>query len=293
MEGSRLHIAMYPWLAIGHISPHIQLSNKLAKRGHKISIFIPQKTISKLQHLNLHPDLITLYPITIPHVEGLPHGAETTSDVDRSESALLMVAMDRTEKQFEDLLIQLKPNIVFFDMAHWVPNVARRLGIISVQYWVTGLVVTAYDKSTENPSLHGGFPDKSMKLVKYEEEIFEKVREMEFGNGVSFVDRHDMGARSADAIGYKNCKEIEGPFADYLEKLLGKPILLSGPVIPEPQISTLDPEMDQWLGGFKHGSVIYCAFGSECIFELPQFQELLLGLELTGIYACMLSYFWS
>ncbi|XP_054813765.1 cyanidin 3-O-galactoside 2''-O-xylosyltransferase FGGT1-like [Prosopis cineraria] len=281
MEEPRMHIAMYPWLAIGHMTPYIQLANKLARRGHRISIFIPPRTHSKLQHLNLHPQLITFVPITLSHVEGLPQGAETTADVDRSRSSLLMVAADRTEKQVEHLLVQLKPNIVFFDMIHWLPDLARRLGIKSVQYWVNGLVVTAYDKSTEtqNPP----FPDLSIRLHMHEEKLFERIREMEFGNGVRFVDRHEWGARSSDAVAYKNCREMEGPFADYLEKVWGKPVLLSGPVIPEPQTSSLEPEWDHWLGGFKHGSVVYCAFGSECILELSQFQELLLGLELSGM----------
>ncbi|KAI9079153.1 hypothetical protein K1719_038879 [Acacia pycnantha] len=142
MEEAPMHISMYPWLALGHISPYVQLSNKLAQRGHRISIFIPTRTLSKLQHLNLHPHLITFIPITVPHVEGLvPHGAETTSDVDTSLIPLLMTAMDRTQKQVEDLLIQLKPNIVFFDFTHWLPDLARRLGIKSDSSMVLSFTV--------------------------------------------------------------------------------------------------------------------------------------------------------
>ncbi|KAI9083040.1 hypothetical protein K1719_034944 [Acacia pycnantha] len=283
MEEAPMHISMYPWLALGHISPYVQLSNKLAQRGHRISIFIPTRTLSKLQHLNLHPHLITFIPITVPHVEGLvPHGAETTSDVDPSLIPLLMTAMDRTQKQVEDLLIQLKPNIVFFDFTHWLPDLARRLGIKSVRYMITGLVAASYRQSRENPS-DDGFPDKSIRLHKHEEKNYERIKEMEFGNGVRFLDRLEWGARSADAIAHRSCRELEGPFVDYLEKVRGKRILLSGPVIPESQTSTLEPKWDHWLAGFKHGSVIYCAFGSEFDFELPQFQELLLGLELSGM----------
>ncbi|PIA30582.1 hypothetical protein AQUCO_05500115v1 [Aquilegia coerulea] len=38
-----------------------------------------------------------------------------------------------------------------------------------------------------------------------------------------------------------------------------------------------------WLGGFKKGSVVYCAFGSECVLQKDQFQELVLELEQTGL----------
>ncbi|KAK4255654.1 hypothetical protein QN277_008627 [Acacia crassicarpa] len=283
MEEARMHIAMYPWLAFGHISPFVLLANKLAQRGHRISIFIPTRTQSKLQHMNLHPHLITFIPITVPHVEGLvPRSAETTSDVDPSRSPFLMAAMDHTQKQVEDLLIQLKPNIVFFDFTHWLPDLARPLGIKSVQYWISGLVMTAYAISRAIPS--DGFPDKSIRLHKHEEKMFEMMKKIDSGSGVSFLARHTLGARSADAIAYRSCREIDGPFADYVEKMSGRRILLTGPVIPpEAQTSTLEPKWDHWLAGFKHDSVIYCAFGSECVLEVSQFKELLLGLELSGM----------
>lgn len=38
-----------------------------------------------------------------------------------------------------------------------------------------------------------------------------------------------------------------------------------------------------WLESFKPKTVIFCAFGSECILKSNQFKELLLGFELTGM----------
>ncbi|KAI8551522.1 hypothetical protein RHMOL_Rhmol06G0193400 [Rhododendron molle] len=91
------HIAMYPWFALGHLTPFLHLSNKLAKKGHKISFLIPTKTQKKLQPFNLHPELITFVPIAVPPVPGLPPGVETTADVGMASHTLLMEAMDRTE----------------------------------------------------------------------------------------------------------------------------------------------------------------------------------------------------
>lgn len=79
-HNSCLHIVMYLWFGLGHITPFLRLSNKLDRKGHKIS-FVPTKTQSRVQHLNLFPHLITFVPIVVPNVEGLPLGAETTSDV--------------------------------------------------------------------------------------------------------------------------------------------------------------------------------------------------------------------
>nr|KYP45070.1 Anthocyanidin 3-O-glucosyltransferase [Cajanus cajan] len=216
-----LHIAIFPWFAMGHLTPTLHLSNKLAQRGHRISFILPKRTQTKLQHLNLHPHLITFVPITVPRVDGLPHDAETTSDLPLSLFPLLATALDRTEKDIELLLRDLKPQIVFFDFQHWLPKLTRSLGIKSVLY-------------------------------------------------------------SIDAIGFKGCKEIDGPYAEYLEKVFGKPVLLSGPLLPEPPNSTLEEKWVAWLGGFNPSAVIFCAYGSENPLRQNQFQELLLGLELTG-----------
>jgi hypothetical protein len=60
-------------------------------------------------------------------------------------------------------------------------------------------------------------------------------------------------------------------------------VLFSGPVIPEPNTSTLEEKWSTLLGEFKANSVIHCAFESECTLEKDQFEELLLGLEFTGM----------
>jgi hypothetical protein len=289
MEAPQLHIAMYPWFAMGHCIPFLHLSNKLAMRGHRISLFIPKKAQTKIQHLNHHPNLITFIPITVPHVDGLPPDAETTSDVPFSQFPLLATAMDLTQDHIEQILLQIKPNIVFFDFSFWLPNLTKKLGIKSVQYIIVNPLTVAYlgsptrelteDDLTEPPS---GFPDSSIKLNAHEARVLSAFGKMEFGSGVLFKDRLSTGRRLCDAIGFKGCREIEGPYVDYLEKQFKKSVILSGPLLPEPTNSCLEEKWANWLAGFEPSSVIFCAFGSETILEVNQFQELLLGLELTG-----------
>ncbi|TKY66742.1 Anthocyanidin 3-O-glucoside 2''-O-glucosyltransferase [Spatholobus suberectus] len=201
----QMHIAMYPWFAMGHISPYLHLANKLARRGHKISFFMPKRTKAKLEHFNQYPQLITFITITIPRVDGLPPEAETTSEVPSSLRPLLMTAMDRTEKDFELLLLELKPNIVFFDFASWIPNLTRSLGIKSVQYMILSLISTAYVESVAqcqeknlvrdelNP-MHApdGFPDSSIKLHAHEFQALTSIMKLEFGSGVRFYDRRHV-----------------------------------------------------------------------------------------------------
>lgn len=291
---SSLHIAMYPWFALGHLTPFLHISNKLAKLGHRISYFIPTKTQPKLQSFNRFPDLITFVPITVPHVNGLPPGAETTLDVPFPLHTLIMTAMDRTEPEIERLLCDLKPDIIFFDFTHWVPRLARTLGIKSLHYCIISPVTIGYTLSparlcraeevTEADLLHPppGYPDSSIKLRLHEAQAFASKRNSTFGSNVGFYERQFISLREADALGYRTCKEIEGQFIDFLEKEFNKPVLLSGPAIPEPPTSTLEERWAKWFSGFKAGSVVYCAFGSECTLRKEQFQELVLGLELTG-----------
>ncbi|CAM8989390.1 unnamed protein product [Rhodiola kirilowii] len=96
---AQIHIAMYPWLAMGHLTSFLHLSNKLAEQNHKISFFIQPFT-----HFDLHHHLITSFiPITVPNIPGLPEHTETTADVPYPLHSLLMAAMDKTAPEIEGL----------------------------------------------------------------------------------------------------------------------------------------------------------------------------------------------
>jgi hypothetical protein len=296
MGSTSLHLAMYPWFAIGHLTPFLYLSNKLAQKGHRISFFIPTKTQPKLEPLNLYPDHITFVPIALPHVDGLPSDAETTSDVPSTLFPHLVIAMDRTESLIELLLRDLKPDIIFFDIAFWVPKLARNLGIKSILYSVVSAasvcycMVPARQRSgyhSENDFMQppSGFPlSSSIVLHVHEARLFAAVSTMKFGSDVVFLERQFTSLDQSDALGFWACREIEGPYVDYLVSQFENPVLISGPILVEPPASTLylEEKWVEWLGSFKAGSVIYCALGSECKLTKDQFQELILGLELCG-----------
>ena len=76
-RSSKLHVAMFPWFAFGHITPYLHLSNKLAERGHRVSFLLPKGAQAKVEHLNLYPNLIHFYPLLVPSVDRLPPAAET------------------------------------------------------------------------------------------------------------------------------------------------------------------------------------------------------------------------
>ncbi|KAK2644157.1 hypothetical protein Ddye_019352 [Dipteronia dyeriana] len=294
MEEKNLHIAMYPWFAISHLNAFLQLSNKLAERGHKISFLLPEKTQAKFEPFNLHKHLINFVPVAVPFVDGLPPGTETTADVPNPLLPLVMTAMDLTEPAIEAILSHLKPHFVFYDFTHWLPQLAHKLGITAIRYCFVGSATAGYLLSPERKHSEKilteadmmkpppGFPSSIIKLSPHEARGMVAMTVTEFG-GIPFFKRQLLAYTLCDAIGIKTCKEIEGPYCDYIRSQFGKPVILAGPVLPEPPRSVLEPKWEKLLGGFEAKSLIYCAFGSECSMKKDQFQELVLGFEITGL----------
>lgn len=290
----QLHISMFPWVAMGHITPFIHLANELARRGHKISILLPNKPLQKLGHHNQYPELVTFHVITIPQVEGLPLGAETASDIDIHLKNPLANAFDATKPQVRSLLADLKPDVVFYDFADWMPEIASEIGFKTVCYNVfcasclaIGIVPARHipkdrqltlEELMETPK---GYPSSTI-VLRGQEALTLSFIAMDYGS-TRFDHRITTSMQNCDAIGIRTCRELEGPMCDYLSEQYKKPVLLSGPVLPDSPKEPLEEKWDQWLGKFSPGSVVYCAFGSQMILKKEQFQELCLGFEMTGL----------
>ncbi|CAL5403037.1 unnamed protein product [Camellia sinensis] len=294
-KDSKFHIAMFPWFAFGHMTPFLHLSNELAKRGHKISFLLPNKACLQWKTTNLHPNLITFYPLTIPRVGSLPRGTETASDIPIFLTTHLATAMDLTRDQVEALLCQLKPNFVFYDTAHWIPELAPMIGFKTVCYnavCAASLAIAVVpsrkvfkdrplteEELAEPPH---GYPSTTVVLRKHEARALSFIS-FDFGSGITFYDRVTTSMKECNAISIRTCHEIEGQLCDYIGSQFGKPVLLTGPVLLESEKTPLEDRWAKWLGGFEPNLVVFCAFGSQWVLEKDQFQELVLGLELTGL----------
>ncbi|XP_022853757.1 anthocyanidin 3-O-glucoside 2''-O-glucosyltransferase-like [Olea europaea var. sylvestris] len=287
MADNSLTIFMYPWFAMGHLIPYLHTANKLAARGHRVFLVVPPKTLSNLEKSNLHPDFIKLIPLPLPHVEGLPPHIESSTEIPIHLQPLLRYAMDLTEPTVESLLQEIKPHFTFSDMMCWVPFLAHRLGIKAIHYAPVSPASMGFLLS-ERPSMEShmnnppGFPP-SIKLYKHvirRLEVFDSEKEV--GSGLTIKQRLRTSICESDAIGFKTCRETEGPYIEYIENNFKKPVLLAGPIVPKSPSSFLEEKWERWLDKFRPKSVIYCAFGSEAILQKDQFQELVLGLERSG-----------
>lgn len=305
-HGRRLHIVMFPFLAFGHISPFIQLSRKLiaVDPTTHITFLTTPANVPRVASLFLPPSpSITIHSLPLPPVPGLPPGAESTADLTMAQAELLKTAVDAMKPDVEALLSRLRPHFVVFDFAMpWIPSVATPIGIRTLFFTVFAAISNAYLTvpsrrplgGSNPPNLHDlkkpppGFPATSAIAVAggvptYQAQDFMYIFKT-FGNGEpSVYDRFTACLSSCTAVISKTCREMEGQYISYCESEYKKPMLLAGPVVPEPPSGELEERWDGWLDKFEQGSVIYCSFGSETLLKDEAIKELLLGLEMTGL----------
>jgi hypothetical protein len=100
-----LHIVVFPWLAFGHMIPFLDLSKRLARRGHAITFVSMPRNAARLQG-SVPPELaarLRVVRLDLPTVDGLPEGAESTADVLPEKVGLLQKAFDGLAAPFERL----------------------------------------------------------------------------------------------------------------------------------------------------------------------------------------------
>ncbi|KAL8468136.1 hypothetical protein ACS0TY_031391 [Phlomoides rotata] len=231
--GKRLTILMYPWFAMGHLFPYVSTANKLAERGHKIFVIIPPKTRPKLDPLNSYPDHIEYIIHAHDHPSRGRPPPECRNHPRRPDLRGEPASPTRPRPVLQSLLSDLRPDFVFYDFMHWLPGLARDLGIKSIHYCTAGAAAASFlfaecDRFQQwiEQSKHAarGF------------HFFQTAKEM--GSGITMSQRLITSFSDGDAIAFNACDEIEGDYCRFLQKSLNKPVLLAGPVTtPKPQSS--------------------------------------------------------
>ncbi|CAA7039687.1 unnamed protein product [Microthlaspi erraticum] len=284
--GSKFHALMYPWLGTGHLTPFLHLANKMAEKGHRVTFLLPKKATKQFEHLNLFPDNFVFHTITIPRVDGLPVGVESTSEIHLSSAKLLASAMDLTRGQVEDVVGAEKPDLIFFDFAHWIPEIAREFGVKAVHYllWSASSIALSLAPRVELGVPPPGYPSSKVLLRKQDVYSIKSLTDNDNDNIPGFVERVFTGLMTCDVIATKTTREIEGKYCDYIRENCKKKVLLTGPMFPKPdKTRQLEEQWSTWLSGFGPDSVVFCALGTEVNLEKDQFQELCLAMELTGL----------
>ena len=100
-----LHVVVFPWLAFGHMIPFLELSKRLARRGHAVTFVSTPRNAARLGAVP--PELaarLRVAALELPGVEGLPRGAESTADVPPEKVGLLKKAFDGLAAPFAAFL---------------------------------------------------------------------------------------------------------------------------------------------------------------------------------------------
>ncbi|KAI3798686.1 hypothetical protein L1987_33964 [Smallanthus sonchifolius] len=305
-DRKQLHVAMFPWLAFGHIIPFLELSKFIAQKGHKVSFLSTTRNIQRLPTLPSHlSPLINLVKLTLPFVQELPHNAEATMDVHTDDVHHLKRAFDDLRQEVTRILEEESPDWIVYDFApYWLPSVAAGLGISRAFFsifnaWFISfmgsspddLINSSDDRTTAEdfltPPKWVPFPSK-LYYLKHEANLIFAGNFSLNASGVSDVYRLGMVLKGSDCMLIRHCYEFEPQWLTLLEKLHHLPVVPVGLMPPETPTNIGDGKDDtwvtvkKWLDGQQQGHVVYVALGSEVMVSKSELAELALGLELSG-----------
>ncbi|XP_060183607.1 UDP-glycosyltransferase 91A1-like [Lycium barbarum] len=308
-NSKKLHIAVFPWLAFGHMIPYLELSKLIAQKGHKISFISTPRNIDRLPKLppNLVP-FLHFIKLPMPHVENLPENAEATIDVPYEQVKYLKIAQDGLELSMSKFLEDSTPDFILFDFtSYWIPSVAKKFNIPTAYFSI--FIAAFLGFAGPVPGLNNDYeirktPEEytvSPKWVPFETSVAWKLFEVSrifdaSMNGdeenVSDIFRLYKTLENCDLLLVRSCSEFEPEWLKVVEDIHRKPVLPVGQLPTtsyEDDTTKMDTwrEIKSWLDKQEKGEVVYVAFGSEAKPSQNEIIEISLGLELSG-----LPFFW-
>ncbi|KAL3747207.1 hypothetical protein ACJRO7_016047 [Eucalyptus globulus] len=293
------HIAMFPWLAHGHITPFLELSKFLSLRGHAISFLSTPNNIARLARS--HPELppsVRLVSFPLPRVPNLPSSAESTSDLDIDLVPYLKKAYDLLEPALTRFLSSSRVDWVIHDFAsHWLPGAAARLGVTSVFFSTFNATSLAFlgppselisgrcQKPEDLTCVPAWIPYESTACLRLHE-ILKHQRCMD--EEVSDLCRFGHTIDGCDFVIVRSCREFESEPMSLLQQIYQKPAIPVGLLTPAVRQDEGDDDekwkaLKSWLHTKREKSVLYIALGTEVILSHELTNELAAGIEKSGL----------
>ncbi|RCV09998.1 hypothetical protein SETIT_2G076300v2 [Setaria italica] len=262
-EASPLHVVAFPWLAFGHMFPYLELSKRLARRGHAVTFVSTPRNAARLGAVP--PELsarLRVVALDLPEVEGLPDGAESTADVPPEKVALLKKAFDGLTAPFAELVAEAcaaaaggegaafsrKPDWIVLDFAqNWVLPIAEEYEIQCAIFVVVSGAFLAFTGPQNENEAHPRtttedymvpppwIPSPSTMAYRRHEAEWIAAGFRPNAAGVSDMDRFwEMERRPCCRLIFlRSCPEAEPPLFPLLTDLFAKPVVPAGLLLPD------------------------------------------------------------
>ncbi|KAM1155722.1 hypothetical protein ACFX13_027166 [Malus domestica] len=299
-DQKKLQIAMFPWLAYGHLMPFLEVSKFLAQKGHQISFISTPKNINRLRSSSFSP-LIDFVELPLPAVDGLPESVESTSELPINKVPYLKKAYDLLKPSVTHFIQHSGVNWVVHDIiCYWMPRVATQLGVNSVCFNIYNATTLAFFGppsellKCRRPEDFTVVPD----WVDYPSNVAFKLHEMVshwdcMNDEVSDFKRLAGSIQDCNFVTMRSCTEFESVAVSLLRKIYGKPVVPLGLLPPGStpyQHGVANDRGDEkwevlreWLENKKPNSVVYIALGTEVTLSQELMHELAHGIEKSGL----------
>ncbi|KAH6808762.1 hypothetical protein C2S51_026545 [Perilla frutescens var. frutescens] len=284
-EQSKLRILMFPWLAHGHITPFLELSNRLLTSNY-FTIYLCStavnlnsiKTSIKQDHGS-----VKLVELQMPSSPQLPPQLHTTKNLPSHLLPLLIKTFQESSSSFSDIMDSIKPHLLIYDYFQpWAPKIASSKGIPSVLFSTSSATALSFFHHVHTQKNGANFPFPAVNLPESEMAGLMNLVVPNVKDADGFV--FGVVTRSTDILLLKTCRDVEDKYIDYLSVLCKKKIVCTGPLISgangNKHEDANSSDIMKWLSGKSHGSTIYISFGSECFLSRDQIAEIAKGLQL-------------
>ncbi|WCJ25603.1 UDP-Glycosyltransferase superfamily protein [Euphorbia peplus] len=294
----RQHILVMAYPAQGHVIPMMELSQCLVKHGFKITFVNTEYNHERVLKSMIDKDYIddNINLVSIP--DGLEPG-EDRNDLSKFVESFFRFVPGKIEELIERVNDEEDEKIscmIVDEGLGWTIEVGKRMGIHGVIFCSGSAAIHTVLFELQK-LIDDGIIDNNGNLLKNQlielgpgmpelsTEIFNwRLDAIAQKHMIDIIIKRNESAKLADWILCNSAYELEpGAFT------LSPNISPIGPLLASSRQGNLtgcfwqeDTNCLKWLDQHPPNSVIYIAFGSLAIFDKMQFQELALGLELTG-----------
>ncbi|XP_065861991.1 UDP-glycosyltransferase 83A1-like [Euphorbia lathyris] len=297
---SRPNILVIAYPAQGHVLPMMELSQCLVKHGFKITFVNTEYNHERVLNSLIEKDYIGEYINLVSVPDGL-ESMEDRNNLGKLTKSLFSFVPGKLEELIRKMNASEDDKIscVIADENNgWAFEVAKKLNTRCAAFWpaAAALLALLFDvqkliddgivDNNGNPLKHQKIQlAPAMPAMNSEHFVWTCIGD-EITNRIIFdvMKRNNEAIKLVDWIICNSAYDLEPGAFTFAPKIL--PI---GPLLANTRQGNSagcfwqeDTNCLKWLDQQQPNSVIYVAFGSFTIFDKTQFQELALGLELTG-----------